>query len=593
MEPRVLKRERKLQLNYDLPHRVRCALVYPVTAPNGSSLVLLGHNSGVTLLFRGGRRVKQRTAQQPTPQSNPKDVVMIDESEEESQPNGSTQMQYEEEEDETDPETPYPSIIQELELNLGSAVLHVAAPTLAQQTSQRPAIVKHHAIVAVHTADGKVSLLQIPMAPPYPTTTRDAVESILNDRIELPAGKAALKDISVKVQTRFPKELSQLRTSEPETSICVAAVSDALRIWRFPTSADEIIVEETTLQRLPLLSNANKVSFHPSSGSAQALIVDSQSAVRIYDPSAPKDPNARPSSSDYIPAHPGETGKWIMTFQAPYHVLPRDHPAVPARKKILDAKWILGGRAIMALLEDGEWVIWGVSSSVQNNTSGGQTIFHGFLGSSGAAAPADSGSQSKGSSKLAPMTPNTRKTKSQNFFSGAPKAPGAVSRGGISVAGTDNLHGEADGSVMLWYDSDVYAIPNFQLFWQRISNVASNGLYTPGLSHISDINLMNENITSISQFSAKSSASGLGHMNTARDFLVSTEHRFIIHQTTRPPVPSKGLFDKFTATTSAPSDRDQRMLDAGELDIGGMDRLLDSMANGGANRPRKVGFAAS
>ena len=192
------------------------------------------------------------------------------------------------------------------------------------------------------------------------------------------------------------------------------------------------------------------------------------------------------------------------------------------------------------------------------------------------------------------MTPNTRKTKSQNFFSGAPKAPGAVAKGGICVAGNDTVTGQNDESVMLWYDGEVYNIPNMQLFWHRslnVSNSGTGGLYAaPGLSHITDVNLMNENITSISQFSAKSSSSGLGQMNTTRDFLVSAEHRFIIHQATRPPVPARGLFEK--ATTAAPSnDRDQRMLDAGELDIGGMDRLLDSMANGA--RTRKVGFASS
>lgn len=105
---------------------------------------------------------------------------------------------------------------------------------------------------------------------------------------------------------------------------------------------------------------------------------------------------------------------------------------------------------------------------------------------------------------------------------------------------------------------------------------------------------MNENITSISQFSAKVSSSGLGQMNTPRDFLISAEHRFIIHQSTRPPAASKGLFEKALATAAAaPTDRDQRMLDAGELDVGGMDRMLDSMANAGAARTRRVGFAAS
>lgn len=590
----MTKKERKLQLDYDLPHRVRCALVYPVPTPNGSTLIIYANDDGVRLLYRGGRRFRQRAPQQKSAtQPKSKEIVILDESEEEEKQHGdSSPAAYEDEEDEMDPDTPYPSIIQELDLKLGSPALHLAAPSLPSQASRRPAIAKHHAIVAVHTADGKVSVLQIPLAPPPPRSSRDAIEAILNDRIELPAGKTLIKDISVTILTRFPSGLSQIRKSEPQNTICVAAVSDSLRLWSLPTEVEEIFVEETTLEQLPLPSKANKVSFHPSASSAQVLVVDTQSAARIYDPHAPKDPNARPSSSDSIQLQASEVGKWMMSFQAPFHALSSDHAVVPARKNILDAKWILGGRAIIALLDDGEWGIWDFSASTATNKAVGEFVLHGFLGTAGVAAPADSGNQRKGNSKLAPMTPNTRKTKSQNFFSGASKAHGAVSRGGISIVGTDNLTGQADESAMLWYDSDVYTIPNVQLFWQRSLN-ASGGLYSPGLSHIPDVNFMHENITSISQFNAKTSASGLGQMNTPRDFLVSTEHRLIIQQATRPPVPSKGLFEKATATTASSTDRDQRMLDAGELDIGGMDRLLDSMANGGAARTRKVGFAAS
>ena len=58
---------------------------------------------------------------------------------------------------------------------------------------------------------------------------------------------------------------------------------------------------------------------------------------------------------------------------------------------------------------------------------------------------------------------------------------------------------------------------------------------------------------------------------------------------------SRGLFEKAAATAAVapPTDRDQRMLNAGELDLGGMERMLDSMANAGAARTRRVGFAAS
>ena len=567
MEPRVIKKERKLQLAYDLPHRIHCARIYPARCTNGSTLVIYGHDQGIRLLYRGGRRPKHAD---------------------------SGRTEFEDEEDETDPDTPYANIIQVMELNLGSTVLHIATPSLPSQASQRPAITKDHAIVAVHTADKKVGVLRIPLTPCAPRDVRNVADAILDDIIDLPAGSTMVNDISIKIITRFSNV-----QEEPESTVCVAIVSDVVRLWSLPTSSDEIISEEAVNQRLPLPSKASKISYHPSAGSAKILLVDTQSSVRIYDPTTSKNPNFRPSSSGSMSIDGEEVGKWVMTFQAPYHALSPDYPAVPARKVILDAQWILGGRAILALLQDGEWGVWDVSATAQNNKSVGEFVLHGFLGSAAAtAAPAESSKQRKGSSKLAPMTPNTRKTKSQNFFSGAPKAPGAVAKGGICVVGNDAVTGQTDESVMLWYDGEVYTIPNVQQFWQRSLNVSSSGvgsLYAPGLSHIPDVNLMNENITSISQFSVKFSSSGLGQMNTPRDFLVSAEHRFIIHQATRPPVSSKGLFERTAAavTAAVPSDRDQRMLDAGELDVGGMDRMLDSMANGGAARTRRVGFAAS
>lgn len=70
-------------------------------------------------------------------------------------------------------------------------------------------------------------------------------------------------------------------------------------------------------------------------------------------------------------------------------------------------------------------------------------------------------------------------------------------------------------------------------------------------------------------------------MNTQKDLLVSAEHRLIISQQLRSP--TKRLFQQ--ALVERPANRDQQMLDVGE-----MDRMLDDMAD--ENRPKRVGFAA-
>lgn len=147
-----------------------------------------------------------------------------------------------------------------------------------------------------------------------------------------------------------------------------------------------------------------------------------------------------------------------------------------------------------------------------------------------------------------------------------------------------------DESAILWYNAEVYSIPSLQAFWQRSTNGSGGlgSLYAPGLTHITDVNLGSEAITSISQFAPNTPSTTSGPMNTQRDLLVSAEYRFIILQALRPSTPAKSLFQQ--ALTERPASRDQRMLDAGDLDIGGMDRMLDSMADGDT-RLRKVGFA--
>ncbi|KAK6420843.1 hypothetical protein LTR95_016889, partial [Oleoguttula sp. CCFEE 5521] len=136
-EPTVTRRERKIQLTYDLPHRIRCAAIYPLPAPNGSTVILYGNDRGLRVLWRGGRRIK--AADRPPPLANSaNDVIMIDDSDDEpAAPPPPQKVEYEDDEEEPDEETPYPSIIQEMDIPLGSPVLHLAIPSLPPDAKQR------------------------------------------------------------------------------------------------------------------------------------------------------------------------------------------------------------------------------------------------------------------------------------------------------------------------------------------------------------------------------------------------------------------------------------------------------------------------
>ena len=71
-------------MRYELSHRIHDTKVYPVKAPNGSTIILYGHETGVGILWRGGRPLKQVASPKQAPKPPPKvngtsnnDVVMI------------------------------------------------------------------------------------------------------------------------------------------------------------------------------------------------------------------------------------------------------------------------------------------------------------------------------------------------------------------------------------------------------------------------------------------------------------------------------------------------------------------------------------
>lgn len=366
-------------------------------------------------------------------------------------------------------------------------------------------------------------------------------------------------------------------------------MSDILRIHQFSIVDDLTALEQNgSSGMIPLPHAATQLVFHPSSKSAQLLIGDVSGAVRLFDPYGTSisgrlsSPNANDPSSEINESG----GRWVFTLSPPYVL---GMSSAHRHKHVLDAKWVMEGKAILVLLEDGEWGFWDLVGPPQTGKLINDFAISGYLASGADTTPS---SQPKNGTKLAPMTPNTRKAKADALFGTAPKVPGVAPRGGISVSINNNRSHHQDESVVMWYNCDIYTIPNLQAFWQRNTNSSSNSLgslHSPGLTHVRDINTAHEMITSISQFpSPPSSSNTLGQINTLRDLLVAAEHRCIILQDLRPLPPTQNLFQQ--AATERPESRDQRMLNSRELDLIGMDRMLDSMA-AGDNRPRRVGFA--
>ncbi|KAK4556335.1 hypothetical protein LTR86_006479 [Recurvomyces mirabilis] len=591
MEARVTKRDKKVHLSYELRHRTHSAQLYPLCTPNDSTLIVCPYDRGIRLIWRGGRRRKEVKTQGPNGQQRQPEIIILDDDEEEQQARAQPDLDaFERTDEETDPDCPYPSMTQHVDVVLDSEVLHLAVPLLPTASIRPSDALRKHAAIAVSCDDGSQRVLTFDLLPPSNDDKDDYANDIRDRQIHFPSAGAECTALAAKMV------LTQGHSDSHATSfLLVSTASDLLQIYRFAVF-DSLtnLQQDAELQTAQLPHQAKSVQFHPSATSTQLLLTDHSGVVRVYDPFTTSDSaNTATSAPIEDEAQMGEQGKWITAFTSSFA---SQAGKPPRRKQVLAAQWIRSGRAILALLDDGEWGIWEVYGNIPAGKSANDFVVRGYLGASTAAEPSSSGRQSKNAAKLAPMTPNTRKVKSENFFSGATKAPTmGQAKGGISVSTSSVRAGQTDESVVMWYNSDIYCIPSLQQFWQRSTSTSSNhnfgSLYAPGLTHITDVNLFNECITSISQFAANAANSGVGHMNTQRDLLIATEYRLSILQSLRPAdTPARQLFQPQGGLADAPAVLDQDMLDAGQLDVGGLDRMLDSMANGDA-RPRRVGFA--
>lgn len=496
---------------------------------------------------------------------------MIDDSDDgqgEGEPsNTSSKNEYEDHEPEQDPDCPYSDIIYDSDLELESAVIHLAIPV--PPASQRSGATNTQAPIVIACADGAIKLLHIPLAPPA-DDDNDPSNSI--SQTDLPSLHQPARAIAAKIVPAEEEDSAQSRPKNqrlgPEPHLLVASASSSLNVCS--VNLDSTTKKKRRVQSIctmSLSSPATAVAFHPSSTSTQLLVSDLAGVARLFDP---------------FPS-----GTWRMAFPAPHQTQAAPNNQPTRRKRILSSVWVLGGRGILVLLEDGEWGVWVAAGSNQAEKRAEDFAINGFLG---AAAEAAEPAKSKKPSKLAPMTPNTRKAKSDSLFTGSSKTTTGTMTGGLTVASLPTRNGSPDETLVLWYGNDIYSVPSMQQFWQRSTNNSGNfgSLYAPGMTHTSDINLLNERITSIQPIAHATQASSLGQLNTQRDLIVSGEHRMIITETIRPSAPTRQLFQE-AAERPVSRDNDQRMLDAGDLDLGGLNRMLDSRVEDA--RPRKVGFA--
>ncbi|KAK8088502.1 hypothetical protein PG997_003463 [Apiospora hydei] len=489
--PRVRRTAQNTQTTYNLTRRVHTIQTYPVLSPQGATIVLYGHEDGVSIIWRGGRPFKasayEDVGQGKKGKQNgnaPEDSVMVIDSDDDdaAAQDGAAFVDKPQFEDGNMDEFPQTDITQTLDLSMGTAVFHIATlpmtPCCADDAAWNGAdLLKEKIVFSVSCATREVYLITLPLTPPSPLSkSREEL------RVNLLAGKAgngkwgesitllmgqekcsdglAMTLVQPKPTTERSKSAERSRSTGRAAPRAVIAAhskeaSGTLRLWDVP-------LEKTTKDRPVepfqtefLTSPLSSVAFN-STHSTQLLCNTSQ-AIRVYDYAQASMP-----LDDFSDTPFPSQGSWLISLY-PLSLAP--------------PSWIAHGRAVLALLADGQWGIWDVDGvSPQGPVLGKQgsgirgaalTSFSvtGFVeGTSPLRNPGTQRTPGAGG-EFVPMTPHSRREALSTFT--GPDRLFAV-RGGIAVMPIPaQATTTADESAVLWIGGSehVLVIPGVLKFW--------------------------------------------------------------------------------------------------------------------------------
>lgn len=516
--------------------------------------------------------------------------------------------------------------------------MHLSFPRLHQGVHETnlPTILSEKAVIALACSDFSVRVFSIPLKPPSPKIKRNAQlrnsipslvtgKSIFGEQmITLSSGtthQSIPKGVSISMTAALPEDTEEMDMEDVDEDIMSrplsrhtsrsqsvsrpgkdqswdlvvashsADLSGLLLIHRIPLLEGTRMSDEMHMpwQKEYLASPAVSANFcsalYPSPRHSQLLIADTKGAVRLY---------------DCLPKSTARRGSWLFSlytdFETPENSLPR-------RKPILDAQWVLGGKAILVLQADGKWGIWDYeghgpiptqpSTSPTNKSAGLLSTYalEGWISNS--LTPQShikaSNARMDGRSKLAPMTPSTRKMKQDALFSTpSHHVSNRPARGGlyvVSVPETISVRPD-DESVLLWYDTTAIVIPSLFTHWQNKVRGSGN-LFGSGAKGepktISNIRLGGEHCNGMSLLSKTQAKVSAKDNSSQIPILVTGEKRLLI---IAPPLKGAETPDAVSPSEEVvPSTLDQQLLAKGELDVGGMDRILARMSNG--HTPRR------
>ncbi|EZF35940.1 nucleoporin [Trichophyton mentagrophytes] len=631
-DPLVRPRPDGLQLSYQFPHRVYDSKVYPIQSPNGSTVIIYGHDFGIRILWRGGKNFKKQKTQQDGTEAkapvngvdNNDSIMVIDSDDEEPAPTPQPEIalpEFEDDEEEIDPSRPFENIIQYLDVKLDTKVFGIAVPSIlpgaARFLSSISPILSNMIVVTAVCSDSSVRIVSVPLIPP-PLGTVDAefwkpqIISIGEGSVQgLPATAALTftrqtltdEDGNRRSQSRG-RAMQDTPPSAGNWEILVAIhtsdLSGKLSIYRIPfygETAQGKLYSLSTEPQFPirqqfLKSPASSISFspcqYPSERHSQLLLSLTNGSVKVYSClSTPQASNLDRKRSGTNAETVDATGRWLVTLYTDFDPVPGE---VPRRKGIVDAKWALGGKGVFALLSNGEWGVWDIDSSQGDSAHQGRsTSSLSSFAIAGRMGPSERTVRSQGHAdtseakptQFAPLTPSTRRIREEALFKGAPNsATQHATRGSICIIPSNQTWDQpADESVLLWHGTRNAYIPSLAGLRR---NYGKQGLFGnnqagPKPTLIEHINLLGEVQKGI-QFLSLPTPANQFNLTPIPTILITAERRLIILAENL--LESAEAKQKAQQQGNAPvvKEDDQTMLQRGELDITGMGRVLAGMA---------------
>ena len=681
MKPAVFKQRSALQLSYELPHYVYASAVYPLRSHNGSRIIIYGHEEGIRVIWYGGRSFRQ-----PTTTHNPakvngtsRDEPMVIDLSDDDEPEApaAEPVEFEEEDDEVEPAEPYQNVLRYIDIELGTSATRLAVPHISRSqagafSESHASILSNHLVVAVACADLTIRLISLPLAPPAKSSDDSSTWGMQVVQIPSSSGhQEFITSISItdfaegydedagidssKSRSRSgPRVASKSVKSQAgvEWSFLVASTSctgsGLLLVHRIPLtdqnafdqSPEALFPTQRQLLRSPL--SACRLSFntcsHPADRASSLLItLPDSGCVKVYQVMPPSTHargrrasgatiDSTTSSGGSIRGSSKQQGKFLVTLYSDF-LPPNEGEPFGRRKRPLDASWVLGGRAILVLFDNGDFGVWDLEAAGPPSATQTQNLVKGQSSVAGVQGGAQARLTIKGSLKssaitsmtvkadnfdttaLEPMTPHTRRTRSDRLFEGrdidsrTESGNEVVSRGNISVTELPQTSATQsskfpDESVLLSYGDTSFHLPSLQTYWR--TEVSGRGTF--GTSSASKPNslpplrLSGQHIKYLSQFPVEEADVTLNGASKTPDFLATTEHTLILllrplTEESAPEAEHKRSLLAHVPGTSA--NTNELLLQRGELGIDGLDSMLNDMTNGNTrNFTKSVGFDA-